>query len=269
MDDFGSLTTTDTAVDTTDALGGAYEASPLGCEGPDGYPDWSSVLLNELYGIGTLYVVDYERDGVADFLTIDSDNDGKPDIAIVNNHDGTYVVLTGPDEGGTWRFSTTMTAEQMQEFAPGLWAAADSYCPSGPAPDHGHHGHGSHGDSWVEVQPGDSLWKLAERYYGDGSRWPEIYTANPWIDDPNLIYPGDWLEIPAHSHGHHGHHDHGQVYPEYSQYTVEPGDSLWKIAANELGDPNRWPEIAEVNPWLANPNLIYPGQQLSLPSNGC
>ncbi len=49
-------------------------------------------------------------------------------------------------------------------------------------------------------------------------------------------------------------------------YTVKSGDSLWKIAKLQLGNGNRYQEIAELNN-INNPNLIYTGQILKLPRN--
>ena len=43
------------------------------------------------------------------------------------------------------------------------------------------------------VAPGDTMWKLAVRYQVGTS---EIIQANPQISDPNLIYPGQVLQIP-------------------------------------------------------------------------
>lgn len=51
------------------------------------------------------------------------------------------------------------------------------------------------------VQDGDSLWKIAQKYLGDGSRWKEIYTYNNNKSiiggNPNLIRAGQVLSIPS------------------------------------------------------------------------
>ncbi|MDJ0840908.1 MAG: LysM domain-containing protein [Acidobacteriota bacterium] len=43
------------------------------------------------------------------------------------------------------------------------------------------------------IEDGDTLWDLAGRYLSDPLLWPQIYQANDYIKDPNLIYPGDPL----------------------------------------------------------------------------
>ena len=47
------------------------------------------------------------------------------------------------------------------------------------------------------VQKGDTLWAIAKKYYGNGNQYPKIASANPAIKNPNLIYPGQILSIPA------------------------------------------------------------------------
>ncbi|MCV6584633.1 MAG: peptidoglycan-binding protein LysM [Marinibacterium sp.] len=48
-----------------------------------------------------------------------------------------------------------------------------------------------------EVEKGDSLWKIAEKALGDGSRYNEIFEANkPMLKDPDQIFPGQKLRIP-------------------------------------------------------------------------
>jgi len=50
-----------------------------------------------------------------------------------------------------------------------------------------------------KVQPKDTLWDLAQRYYGDPFKWPNIAQANPppTVNDPHWIYPQQVLQIPA------------------------------------------------------------------------
>lgn len=53
------------------------------------------------------------------------------------------------------------------------------------------------GEGIVVVQPGNSLWRLARRAYGEGPRYTLILEANrDQIRDPDLIYPGQIFMIP-------------------------------------------------------------------------
>jgi nucleoid-associated protein YgaU len=47
------------------------------------------------------------------------------------------------------------------------------------------------------VQPGESLWSIAERVTGDASLWPVLFRANrDQIGDPGVLHPGQRLTIP-------------------------------------------------------------------------
>ncbi len=49
----------------------------------------------------------------------------------------------------------------------------------------------------VVVQPGNSLWRIASRVYGDGQLYTDIFRANTeQIRDPDLIYPGQIFALP-------------------------------------------------------------------------
>lgn len=48
------------------------------------------------------------------------------------------------------------------------------------------------------VEKGDTLWAIASKTMGNGAKYTEIFEANrPMLSDPDKIYPGQVLRIPA------------------------------------------------------------------------
>jgi hypothetical protein len=52
-------------------------------------------------------------------------------------------------------------------------------------------------NQFLVVQPGNSLWRIARRAYGEGSMFTEIYEMNKAaVQDPNVIYPDQVMTLP-------------------------------------------------------------------------
>lgn len=112
------------------------------------------------------------------------------------------------------------------------------------------------------VQEGDSLWAIAEKLLGDGSAYMDIARANG-INPDDYIHSGQQLYIPPNAPM--PTERPGERGPSTGQYVVQRGDNLWDIAQRELGDGNRWREIAQANGLTTttiNPNdvLAIPGR---------
>jgi LysM repeat protein len=141
------------------------------------------------------------------------------------------------------------------------------------------------------VKSGDNLTKIAKEH---GVSLRDLVAANPQIRNPNLIHPGQQVNIPraaqapatpaatetsaTRPNGNGRRADnpafHGGVDPrslrapgdspvpsQGGTYTVRSGDTLSGIAARHN---TTWQELARTNN-IQNPNLIRPGQQLTLP----
>jgi nucleoid-associated protein YgaU len=51
---------------------------------------------------------------------------------------------------------------------------------------------------FYDVKPGDNLSKIAKQFYGDANKYHQIFEANrPLLKDPDDIFPGQKLRIPA------------------------------------------------------------------------
>lgn len=113
-------------------------------------------------------------------------------------------------------------------------------------------------DGKVTIRSGDSLWNLSRKYFGSGIRWRDWLISNPVVSDPRRIKPGTQLVVPqAHMLPSRG--------TPPATLVVQPGDSLWKLAASQYGNGASWPCLARANPTLRAPAIIFPGQHLILP----
>ena len=116
------------------------------------------------------------------------------------------------------------------------------------------------------VQSGDSLWKIAVKFFGDGNQWRKIYEDNKDVlSDPNKIRAGQVLKIIVTTVTGTSDRTAAGV-AEDGTYTVQPGDSLWKIAAKVYGNGRRWNKIYEANSdKISDASKIRVGQVLVIP----
>jgi LysM repeat protein len=110
----------------------------------------------------------------------------------------------------------------------------------------------------VIVQPGDSLWKLAQQNLGRGSRWPELLAANPGVADPTRLAAGTQIVVPTET-------PTLKHLKSNTKVAVQKGDTLTNIAQTQYGRAAAWTCIAQANPQVIDVNRIYEGQQLLLP----
>jgi nucleoid-associated protein YgaU len=139
-----------------------------------------------------------------------------------------------------------------------------------------------------EMRPAESLWGIAERELGDGERWREIADLNegrPMVDGHifranSFLQPGWHLQMPDTADTAGGARTQlGDGAPASGVkgervVTVHSGDYLSKIAEEELGDGDEWPRLFEGSrgkpqprglPAISDPNVIYAGQQVTVP----
>lgn len=50
------------------------------------------------------------------------------------------------------------------------------------------------------------------------------------------------------------------------EYIIKKSDTLWDISNSKLQDTFLWPKLWNANPHISNPDLIYPGQKITIPS---
>jgi len=123
-----------------------------------------------------------------------SDTQGKKDVRLVLQDDRNLVLYSG--DGAAWSTKTESDAppppapeaaapEEAAEEAMVEEVVAEATEEPAPEP----------AVRTYTVESGDSLWAIAERFYGDGSKFQVIADASG-IPNPDLIQPGQVLTIP-------------------------------------------------------------------------
>jgi LysM repeat protein len=105
------------------------------------------------------------------------------------------------------------------------------------------------------VARGDTLKSIAARF---NMNMDTLTWQNPEITNANWIYEGQRLIV----NGSGGNPNPAPMPPAVSSYTIQPGDTLKKIAARFNISVE---QLLQVNPQITNPNWIYTGQVISIP----
>ncbi|GGT28156.1 membrane protein [Streptomyces kurssanovii] len=139
------------------------------------------------------------------------------------------------------------------------------------------------------VQDGDTLWDIAETRLGAGIEWHRIVDVNEGVRqadgslvtaDTTVLQPGWTLRLPTDAtpapsaDGGPQAQTAGSNAANDTTHTVRPGETLSAIAEEELGDAEDYPQLADANKGvrqpdgrtLTDPDEIYPGWQLRIPT---
>ncbi|HYK05081.1 MAG TPA: LysM peptidoglycan-binding domain-containing protein [Thermoanaerobaculia bacterium] len=80
------------------------------------------------------------------------------------------------------------------------------------------------------IVKGDTLWALAQQYYGNAYLWPQLWESNTWITDAHWIYPGDVLLVEGE-----GNATAAATTPGDTGDTMAEGDNAFTAAQSEDG----------------------------------
>ena len=136
-------------------------------------------------------------------------------------------------------------------------------------------------DKWVENDilyytfgKKDTLWGLANRFYGDGMYWKCLAAYNG-IKNPKLVRDGKVIMIPPFSYlnmdalnwtfeGESNTNTNTEDEVRTRTYTFQEGDTLWALASKYYGSGNYWEALATYNN-ISNPRKIANGTVIELP----
>ena len=113
-------------------------------------------------------------------------------------------------------------------------------------------------ERFYRTKRGESLRFVARLLYGHETWWPKLVALNPGMKGMNA----DW-RMPTGTRVKYKGAEVG------TEYVVQPGDWLVRIATWKYGDIEHWEKILRENAAaISNPNLIHPGDRLVFRADG-
>lgn len=115
----------------------------------------------------------------------------------------------------------------------------------------------NHPDTYV-VKKGDTLWAISGKFLQKPWLWPKLWHANPDIANPNLIYPGDTLNLT---------YVNGEPRLTVSRGPVKmspaddcpPGKLCPKVRVEALAPPIPAIPLDKISPFLTGSRIVAPG----------
>ena len=120
-----------------------------------------------------------------------------------------------------------------------------------------------------KIQPKDTLFKIARKFYGKGTMWKNIKYANDEIQDTSLRIGHDIVlpDVPILANMNEAKLLDKESYTK-AVYKVKWGDSLYNLASELYHDGRKWPIIYEENKdEIEDKNELIVGQVLIVPLN--
>jgi len=119
------------------------------------------------------------------------------------------------------------------------------------------------GEKYV-IQKKDTLFKIAEKFYGNGKLWPAIAAANPDVD-PEVLKVGTEITIPP-SERVSDRAPAQPLPPAQETYIIQGGDTLTRISRMHYGDDSHTELIFQANrDRLKSKNILQPGTVIVIP----
>ena len=213
------------------------------------------------------------------------------------------LVATAPDRAPSRALTDQVTIQALPVVQRNAVSAVGHYSSEGAQTD-GLHAHTNGAQAPVTpvqmavpaelytIKAGESLYKICEAKYGDGTLWKSLAEFNSnVIPNPTKLRAGVTIRIPSASvlRGESPQPVQQVQYdvagmsagdsaelgvlpqpeptvPAAREYTVQKGDTLSTISSKKLGSKSKWKQIADANrDRLSDPHNLVPGTVIRLP----